>query len=271
MSEELQNDIVEEVIETNETETIENPETGSELATETETTEQTQVSEEEKKAKAQAAFNANYGKMKQAERDRDAAMADAEQLRQAQHQPPPNIGEFPNEYDYDTPEEFQDAKNSFIGNVRANASYETQQKAFQDQQAQALQAAQLQQQQEITEKVQTFMQSAKTLGVSDDEVSQYANAVIGYGIRDDFRIALLGHPDGVLMFKHLSGNPQELAQANSMDLISLGSYIDNTLKAKAVALRPKTSSAPPPAQTINGAGVDPDNGKYKHLRGVTYS
>lgn len=269
MSEELQNDIapVEEV-ETQEA--VENSQDESELATETETTEQTQVSEEEKKAKAQAAFNANYGKMKQAERDRDAARAETEQLRQAQHQPPPNIGEFPNEYDYDTSEEFQDAKNLFISNVRANASFEAQQKAFQDQQAQAAQAAQQQQQQEITQKVQTFMQSAKTLDVSDSEVTQYASAVVGYGIRDDLRIALVGHPEGVMMFKHLSGNPQEVDLLNRMNPYEAGTYIENTLKAKAVALRPKTSNAPSPAQTINGAGVDPDNGKYKHLKGVKW-
>ena len=272
MSEELQNDAapVEEV-ETQDA-LIENPQDGSDLAPEAETTEQTQVNEEEKKAKAQAAFNKEYGAKKQAERERDAIKAQFDELKQQSMQPPPNVGEMPNEYDYDTPEDFQQAKNSYVNAIQTKASYDAQQKAAADQQLVQQQATQQAAVQDLTEKAQTFLNNAKTVGVTDEEVNQYANTVINqYGMHDNLRVALLGHPEGPLMFKHLAGNPQELGLLNNMDPYSAGSYIENTLKAKAVALKPKTSDAPPPAQDIEGAGVDPENGKYKHLKGVKYS
>ena len=42
------------------------------------------------------------------------------------------------------------------------------------------------------------------------------------------------------------------------------------LKVKASALKPKTSSTPAPATILQGNGVDPEAGKYTHIKGAKF-
>ncbi|MEE8209080.1 MAG: hypothetical protein V3T88_09060 [Nitrosomonadaceae bacterium] len=259
---------------TGEEQVNENPETGSELAPETEATEQTQVSEETEEQKAekrQAAFNKQYGEKKQAERERDAANAEIARLQQAQYQPPPEAGKMPNEYDYDTTEEFHAAQQTYISNVKANATHEAQQEVINNGQLAQQQAVQQQKFQKFQTDLVTYQGNAKKLGIDAQELEQAENTAISYGLTHELQLAILEEPDGPLIAKHLAANPQDVATLVGMNPYAAGAFIANTLRAKAGELKPKTSNTPDPATNIQGGGVDPENGKYKHLKGVTFS
>ncbi len=259
----------EELLQNNEPteEIIENPE-GSELATEKEEAPKEPTPEEveaEKEAKTTAAFNKQYGKTKQAERELATANAELQQFRQAQVVAPEQVGNFPNEYDFDTTEDFDRAKTAFVNNVQANANYTATQNALLQQQ-QSQQQVEFQQKQEVlNEKAQTFMAKAKSYGISQDEVAQFANTVIGqYGISDNAREAIISQPEGVLMLKHLAANPQDVGKLNAMNPYEAGAFIAGELNQKAVELKPKQTSTPPPTDDIEGGSVNTGD-KYLHL------
>ncbi len=269
---ELQNEESTDTLTLNTPETVsENPDEGSDLATDTgENQEQNQVSEEDKQAKVTAAFNKQYGATKQAERERDAANLEIERLKQSQIQIPPQIGEFPNEFEFDTTEEFNQAKASFLDNVRDNATHEAQQQAFQNQQVAAQQVAQQQKAQKVQEDLISYTENAKKLGIDNQELQQAGNIVASCGMSEDLTLAILSDSDGPLITKYLAGNPVELDSLSRMNPFQAAMHIEKVLRPKAVVLKPKTSNTPDPATNLQGGGVDPEGGKYTHIKGAKF-
>lgn len=268
MSEELQNDGFEidatpDVQETEVKETNENPETGSELAPE--------VNEEEKKAKTQAAFNKQYGATKQAERDRDAALKEVADLKQAQLNTtiPQAVGKMPDSLDFDTDEEFTKAQTQYINNIKAHANHDAQQASIEKQRQDNLAAQQYKANEERQTSIKSYSENAAKLGITNEELQLAGNAVASYGISADMETAILNDSEGPLLTKYLAANPQEVGNLNSMNPIQAGAYLVS-LKAKAGALKPKTSNTAAPATNLQGNGVDPDD-KYPNLRGVKFS
>lgn len=250
MSEELQNDSFEidatpEVQEAPVKETNENPAPGSELAPE--------VSEDEKKAKAQAAFNKQYGATKQAERERDAARKEIEDLKLAQGVTPQAVGEMPDSLDFDTDAEFTQAKTQYINNIRAHANHDAQQASIEKQRQDNLAAQQYKVHEERQTSIKSYSENATKLGITNEELQLAGNAVASYGISQDMETAILSDSEGPLLTKYLAANPQEVGNLNSMNPIQAGAYLVS-LKAKAGALKPKSSSAPNPTTDIAGSG-----------------
>lgn len=281
MSEELQNDgfsiepASDDIQPAEQTETNENPDKGPELATETqnevkEVVEPVVESEEEKEAKRQAAFNKQYGEKMQLKRDKEALerrLAEVEQS-QAQVQAPPPVDDIPNEYDYDTSQEWETAKQLHISNVRANERYQIQLQNQQAQQQTNEAESARQYQEKITTDLNTYTESAKKNGISPEEMQQAANAVGSYGITPDLSLALLADPDGPLITKYLAANPQEVTTLVNMNPYGAGAYLE-TLKVKAGSLKPKTSSAPNPTTDIQGSGGNP-NKDSPLIQGATF-
>ena len=273
MSEELQNEesteFTQDLIELSEP-VSENPE-GTELATDTgDNQENKQVDDEAaKEAKRQAAFNKQYGEKKQAERERDALQAKLDEVNKASTPPPPQAGQFPNEFDYDTTGDFEQAKLDYHNNVQATSDYNARIN-IQNEQAQNAQIAAQQQQQDDDNKLAlNLITEAKVNNISEEEVQQHAQAVINYGVQVDTFRAIVSDKDGSLMLKHLAGNSQEVATLNSMSLIDQGAYIANVLKPKAVELKPTTTSTPNPPTKIEGGGADPDANRFPLTGGAT--
>jgi hypothetical protein len=277
MSEELQNETLSmsndstDITESQSAEVIENSKE-PELATETqsETAEvKAEPTEEDKEAKRQAAFNKQYGEKKQLERELEAAKAKNLELQQAQQpQSAPQLGEFPSEYDYDTTEEFETAKNTYVQNAQAVGRHEAQQQAsLQASQQQHNREAQ-QKQEKVNADVITYTENAKKNGIDASELQSAANAVESYGITPDLTYAILADPDGPLLTKYLAANPQEVTNLIGMNPYAAGAHMLN-LKAKAVALKPKTSNAPKPSTDIQGGGAAEKI--HPALRGVIYS
>jgi len=253
------------------TETSENSKE-PELATETqsETAEvKSEPTEEEKEAKRQAAFNKQYGEKKQLERELEAAKAKNLELQQAQQpQQAPQLGEFPSEYDFDTTEEFTAAQHTYVQNAQAVGRHEAQQQAAQNASQQQTNERARQQQEKVNADIVTYTENAKKNGIDASELQSAANAVESYGITPDLTYAILADPDGPLLTKYLAANPQEVSTLIGMNLYAAGAYMTN-LKAKAVALKPKASSAPKPSTDIQGGGGDP-NRDSPLIKGATF-
>jgi hypothetical protein len=261
MSEELQNEgftieaASDDITEAAPVEASENPK-GPELATETQHEVTAEPTEAEKEAKRQAAFNKQYGEKKRLERERDEARAEIAKMQQVQ-QPTnaPEVGDFPNEFDYDTTEDFESAKTRFVTNVRANEQYaQSQQHTYNTQQAENNRVA-AEQQEKLNANLVSYTASAKKNGISDQELQTAANSVYEYGITPDLTHAILADPDGPLLTKYLAANPQEVQNLVSMNPYAAGAHMIN-LKAKAATLKPKTSSTPSPTTDISGGGGD---------------
>ena len=260
-----------DITEAKPTETIENPEKGPELATENEVKAEVKAepTEEEKEAKRQAAFNKQYGEKKQMERERDAAIAETQRLQQAQQpEAPQEIGDFPSEYDYDTDEEYKTARTDFVNRVQKAEQHKYQQQ-YQTDYAQQQQArAQHEQQQKFNTDLQAYTKSAEKNGIDRVELQQAASAVESYGITPNLTLAILEDPDGPLMTKYLAANPQEVTRLVNMNPYTAGAHLA-TLRSKAAALKPKTSSTPKPTTDISGSGGEPDR-QSPLIKGATF-
>ena len=245
-------------------------ETPTESATEEVTPEPTpEEVEVEKEQKRQAAFNTQYGKTKQAERERDALQAKLDEAAKANTQPPPEQGSFPNEFDYDTTEQFEAAKAGYINNLQANATYNAQIEAQNKQNQAAQQDAYNKQAASDAETAQTVLTKAKSYGIEEAEIQQNAQSLINYGMSTDVFRAIASDEESPLLMKHLAANSQEVQALSQMNPVQAGAYIATVLKPKAVALKPKASNAPEPATAVSGAGVETDD-KYKHIKGATF-
>ena len=115
----------------------------------------------------------------------------------------------------------------------------------------------------------SYSNKALELGIKQDELQAAGNAVAGYGLSDDLVMHILADSDGPLITKHLAANPQDGYQLATMSPYTVGQFLDG-IKTKASALKPKTSSTPAPATNLQGNGVDPEAGKYTHIKGAKF-
>ena len=115
---------------------------------------------------------------------------------------------------------------------------------------------------------QDFLSSARNTGAKDDEITGVINTLVQAGLGGDLGSAIMSDSEGYFIAKHLAANPQEAHELNTMNPILAGAKYAE-IKAKASALKPKTSSTPSPATNLRGNGV----GEQKHpaLEGVKYS
>jgi len=272
---ELQNDDpIEGVQETQEE--SENPINGSELAPEQgeikKESRSTEEIESEKKAKAQAVFNKNYGEKKQLERDleseRAKVLAFENQQLEAQKQLVSNLPSMPDPYDDDYDVKMQE----WQAGVQNKAAFDANQNLIAQNAHNAQQAAQYKQQQEIAVREHKFLESAKEQGVSSDEMNVLLTTIGSYGgIGNDNAQAIMQDPDAASIIRHLAENPQEIAAIQQMSGYTLANHINNNIRAKAQALKPKRSNAPAPSTEVHGDGIDSNSTKHPALVGVTYS
>ena len=267
---ELQND--DGVEEVNNAE-VENLDTGSELAPDSEDQHESndQVDEAAKQQQAtQDVINKKTFEAKQAQRDLQAAndrlktLEDADLARQAAAVAV--IPALPDQYDYDFASKMAERDAARLAQADFNSTKAASEQAqlFQQQQAEQQQA------QQIQKSSIAYDARATELGIKPDELQAAGASVMQYGLSTDLTLHILGDPDGPLITKHLAANPQEGFELASMSPFAVGTYLDG-IREKAKALKPKTSSAPAPADTLNGAGANPDAGKYPNLKGTVYS
>jgi hypothetical protein len=126
------------------------------------------------------------------------------------------------------------------------SAYDTQMQMLKNQQARMAQEAEQKQQEILVEKVQSYAQRAKTLGVKAEEL-QAAGAIVGqFGIDDSLVQYILEDDHGPLITKYLSQNVAELDSLRHLHPTMAAVRIATLIKSKAVALKPKYTNAPDP-------------------------
>ncbi len=268
MSDTPQNDSVESNIDNQQIETN-NSVVESETTAPVEGELNQQVDEEAvAKKKANEAFNKQYGEKKQLERNLEAEKAKVAEFEQKyRDQLAAQVGEIPPmpdafEDDYD--EKVKQRDQALI----AQANFNTQNQLFQKQQQFNQQQAAIAQQQEQEKLGQSFLSNAKKAGATDEEFNSIVNTLNTGGMTADLGVAIMSDPDGFFIAKHLAANPMEAHEINTMNPILAGAKFAE-IKAKAIALKPKTSNTPKPGDNLQGKGGEPS--KHPALEGVTYS
>ena len=272
---ELQSESLEPVENTDPQENA-NHDNGADLATASDGNHE-QTPEVDEEAKKQAAIDKVIGektfKAKQAEREaaeykRKLDEYEAKQREQEAQQigniPPMPTDEFDDNYQRDLQAHI-DAK------VR-HGQWEANQAVYTQQQEQIQQQQQAQQVQELQQKVVSYGESAKKLGVDSKELEVAANQLDQYGVNlntaPNLVSSLLADPEGPLIVKHLAANPVDAMQLTSMNPYEQAVFIERNVRGKLDAIKPKTSSAPKPAKDITGSGISDD--KYQHIKGAKF-
>ena len=169
----------------------------------------------------------------------------------------PVLGDFPE------PEELAE----YTKKVQEAARFDEQQKNQLQQQQNAAYQGQLDAQKRGEELRQTFVENSTKQGVKLEDLQTAASLVDSYGLNPQITEAMLADKDGGLMLLQLSTDPQAIQALNGANVLTLGTiYAD--IKAKSAALKPRTSSAPQPAEQLSGNGIPPQS---DDIPGVTYN
>lgn len=266
---ELQND--EAIIEDNDP--VENQEIETDLApvSEAEHEEQPQVDEEAKKQEAiQKAINKKHFEAEQAKRDLQAAnqkIADFESKQREQMAAQVgNIPPMPDAFDDDYEEKVRARELK----IREKAQFDFQQQSYLQQQ-QLNQQTQAQAEQERRNELgKRFTDNAKKAGSDDGELNSIINTLNQAGISNELGDAIMGDDEGFFTAKYLAANPTEAYELTNMNPILAGAKLVE-IRSKASVLKPKQSAAPKPATNLSGNGIDPEDGKYKNIKGATFN
>ena len=146
-------------------------------------------------------------------------------------------------------------------------AYDTRMQMLQNQQAQMNHEAAQKQQEVLVEKVQSYAQRAKSLGVKAEEL-QAAGSIVGqFGIEDSLVQYILEDDHGPLITKYLSQNIGLLDNLRNMHPTRAAVLIATEIKSKATALKPKFTNAPDPVRRPQPSGIQ---AKAKGPKGATF-
>ena len=237
---------------------------------------QTTASEQEDKPKepmfseeGQQLFNTKMAEEKRAKRELEAKYE--QQLKDLQAQVPQQVApvssDIPNQYDFDTDQDYHNAVNQWRSNEQAVIQNQERQRLQGALQQRQQQQEQQRQQEEMAKTLTSFSANAVKAGVEEGELNEAVNRINDYGIDQNIGMGIMQREDGGLITKYLANNPQAIDQLNSAGAFGAGQLIAQ-IAGKAAKLKPQQSSAPKPADTLDGSGV----GEKIHplLDGVTF-
>jgi hypothetical protein len=205
-------------------------------------------------------------KLREKEREAENLRKQLEELRKPETQSRPAIPEMPDPFSVSDDEYKRKIREREQALISA-AAYDAQQRLVEQQQRAMAEEAARMQQEALVEKVQSYSERAKTLGVRPDEL-QAAGAVVGqFGIDDSLVQYILEDDHGPLITKYLSQNVQELDNLRYMHPTMAAVRIATHIKAKAAALKPRLTNVPNPIRTPQPSGIAP---KPKGPRGATF-
>lgn len=260
--------------ETQETEVIqevqevesEEQETASEPSADSGETHEKPIFTEEQQRIFDEAIGKKVFKLREKEREAEQLRRQLEELRQPETRSRPSIPEMPDPFAV-TDEEYKRRIREREQALISAAAYDAQQQVLEQQQRAMAAEAARKQQEVMTEKVQSYSERAKTLGVRPDEL-QAAGAIVGqFGMDDSLVQYILEDDHGPLITKYLSQNIQELDNLRYMHPTMAAVRIATQIKAKAAALKPKLTNVPNPIRTPQPTGIAP---KPKGPRGATF-
>jgi hypothetical protein len=261
---------VQEPVETNETEDQadieEDVEDDSESSTDSEGTHDKPIFTEEQQRVFDDVIGKKTFKLRQKEREADELRKRLEAHERPVTQSRPNVPALPDPFAVSEEEYKRQIMHREQALISA-AAYDTRMQMLQNQQAQIAHEAAQKQQEVLVEKVQSYAQRAKTLGVKAEEL-QAAGSIVGqFGIEDSLVQYILEDDHGPLITKYLSQNIGLLDSLRQMHPTRAAVMIATEIKSKAAALKPKFTNAPDPVRRPQPSGVQV---KPKGPKGATF-
>jgi hypothetical protein len=151
--------------------------------------------------------------------------------------------------------------------IRNAIAYDQQQKAISQQQSNLKYQQELQQHEALNERVESYSQTAKKLGIKPEELQVAGNVVAQFGMNDDVVQFILDDEQGPLITTYLSKNPIELEELSNLSPAKAAVRIATLIRQKAIALKPKVNGAPDPLESPHSPGKAP---KPKGPSGATF-
>ena len=218
----------------------------------------------------QAIFNDQIGKKVAKQREAERVAEEERQKREElearlaklEDSGRPEIPPIPDPFDDDFEAKVKARDEALLKSALYDAEQQrvAQQKQYQAQQAQQAKL------QEMQDKVTAYSGRADKLGIKPEELQAAGNQVAQMGVGEEIAGHILDDEQGPAITMYLAKNPMEVEQIRSMGPLRAAVYIETNIKGKAVAARPKVSTAPAPTESPKGSGM-PEGEK---LPGVTY-
>jgi|TARA_R110000765_G_scaffold355061_1_gene445260 hypothetical protein len=256
-------------IELEEVET-EDQDIGSESSSDTEEAQEKStrpVFNEEQQKAFDSAIGDKVSKQRNAEKEAMRLRQENEQLRQQlpKEQAPevPNVPDFYSLSDKEIQEKIRQRDDA----IAKRAQYEASQSAMQAQMQNNEQELHRQNISRQNEKIASYADRAKKLGVKTENLQSAANKIGQFGIDPMLANHLLDLEDGSLGTLYLGENLLELDKIAGLPLNQALLYLDQTVMPKARKLKPNVNAAPDPVDTPQGSGSQP---KGRGPKGATF-
>lgn len=258
-------DMVDEAYELEDVETVDQ-ETDSDSSTDTgEDQEQSTrpvFNEEQQKAFDKAIAEKTW-KAREAERQAEEYRKRLEDLEaKIPKEQPPEVPKVPDFYSL-SDREIQEQLRQRDEAIAKRAEFDARQVAMQNQQLEMQRQQQAEAVKAQNEKIASYAERSKKLGVKSEDLQSAANKIGQFGINPMLANHLIDLDDGSLGTLYLGQNLLELDKLSNMPVNQALLYLDQTVMPKARKLKPNVNAAPDPLDTPRSAGVSPKAGGPK--------
>ena len=204
----------------------------------------------------QRQVNKQHRKYRDAEREAKQAKAEADKLKQELEELKAQsvdltVPPIPDPYSENFEEQVRVRDEAIARKTKHEAAQSDLEKRAKQNEQDALES----QKAEEAKQVEAFDANMVTLGLNPIEVKQAAETLLDYGLSDTLQDIVLEDSDGPLFVQYLANNPLELESLNGMSALQMVKVLDSDIRQKASLLKPKTSRAPDPPETLTGGGV----------------
>ena len=175
---------------------------------------------------------------------------------------PPEVPKVPDFYSL-SDREIQEQLRQRDEAIAKRAEFDARQQAMQSQQLDLQKRQQAQAVQAQNEKIASYAEKAKKLGVQSEDLQSAANKIGQFGINPMLANHLIDLDDGSLGTLYLGENLLELDKLANMPANQALLYLDQVVMPKARKLKPSVNAAPDPLDTPRGAGRSPKSGGPK--------
>ena len=175
---------------------------------------------------------------------------------------PPEVPKVPDFYSL-SDREIQEQLRQRDEAIAKRAEFDARQQAMQSQQIDLQKQQQAAAVQAQNEKIASYAEKAKKLGVQSEDLQSAANKIGQFGINPMLANHLIDLDDGSLGTLYLGENLLELDKLATMPINKALLYLDQVVMPKARKLKPSVNAAPDPLDTPKGAGRSPKAGGPK--------
>lgn len=206
--------------------------------------------------KQQEWLNSREAKHKRREREleqeREKLAREMEELRQKlPKETRPEIPPIPDRYDDDYADKIRAREEA----IAKQAAWDLSERQRSEEALRIQQEKAQQQQQALTNTIQTYSDRAGKLGVSKDELKQAGEMVAAYNLPNEVALFILEDDQGPLITQYLARNLSEAEALRGMTPYQAVAKIAADIKQKAIASKRKPNPPPDPHETLNGVGA----------------